>query len=164
MARGSLIVVTAGADGQYQEGKVAAGQTFYPGMVVQRDPSAALTMGKHTYKLYDRAADGDRPAGAFWVVTGNLERGRSLPVTTAIVAGSWTEFYCPEAGDELNLLLGDVAGTGDSHTAGEILMVDDGTGCLVATTGSPQTEVAQLLENIAAPVANTLAWVQWSGH
>ncbi len=165
MARGNSIVVTADPKGQWEEGYVATSQTFKPGMIVQRDPTVALKAGRHTYKYYDRAADGDKPAGAFWVVTGRLEAmlGKSVD-SSSIAAGYHTEFYCPRAGEELNLLLGDVSGTGDAHALGEILMVDDGTGKLVATTGTPATQVAQLLEAVAAPVADTLAWCQWSGY
>ena len=43
-------------------------------------------------------------------------------------------------------------------------MVDDGTGLIIATTGSPETEVCLLLEAITDPTADTLAWTIWSGH
>ncbi len=164
MARGNCIIVSANPKGKFTEGKVAAGQTFYPGMIVQPDFTVALSSGRHTFKIYDRAADGDQPQGAFWVVTGRLEQSLGLPVSTAIAAGSHTEFYSPFAGEELNLLLLNIAGTGDDHAAGEILMVDDGTGKLIATTGSPETEVAVLKETVTDPTADTLSWCEWTGH
>lgn len=162
MARGNLIIVTADPKGQFEEGFVATGETFYPGMIVQRDASVALKGGRHTYKIYNRDADGDHPAGAFWVVLGDIMQGHIS--SDSIAAGERCFLYAPRSGEELNLLVANIAGTADDHALGEILMVDDGTGKLVATTGSPETEVAQLLEAITDPTADTLAWCQWSGY
>jgi hypothetical protein len=162
MARGNCIIVTANPRGVFEEGYVATGETFYPGMIVQRDASVALRGGVHTYKVYDRAVDGDQPIGAFWVVYENGLIGRTT--SDSYAAGERCFLYSPVAGEELNLLLLNISGTGDDHALNEILMVDDGTGKLIATTGSPETEVAQLLEVVTDPTADTLAWCQWSGH
>ncbi len=162
MARGNGIIVQGEPHGVFNEGVVATGETFYPGMIVQRDPTVALAAGRQTFKIYNRDADGDQPAGAFWVVYHNYLLGQT--VTDSYAAGSRTFVYCPLAGEEMNLLVENIAGTADDHTAGEILMVNDGTGKLIATTGSPETEVAMLLETITDPTADTLAWCEWSGH
>lgn len=164
MARGNSIIVDAEPQGKFTEGYVATGQTFYPGMVVQRDATVALISGRHTYKYYDRAADGDQPIGAFWIVTERLNAMFGKSMSDSYTAGERCSLYSPMAGEELNLLVANLSGTADDHALDEILMVDDGTGKLVATTGSPETEVAQLLEAITDPTADTLAWVQWSGH
>ena len=166
MARGNSILVTAPdhPKGVFNEGYVATGQTHYPGMIVQRDPTVALKGGRPTFKIYDRAADGDQPAGAFWVVTEKMNTLQGKTMSDSYAAGDRIEVYSPLPGEELNLLVGNLAGTGDDHAAGEILMVDDGTGKLIATTGTPETEVALLLESITDPTADTLAWCEWSGH
>lgn len=164
MAKGNEIIVTTEPKGVFAEGFVKTGETFYPGMIVQRDASEALIGGRHTYKTYDRAADGDQPQGAFWVVTNHLNALQGKTASDSIPAGERAMFYAPLPGDELNLLVENIAGTADDHALGEILMVNDGTGKLVATTGSPETEVAQLLEVITDPTADTLAWCEWSGH
>lgn len=162
MARGNNIIVTSPSRGIHTEGKVAAGETHYPGMIVQVDPTVALEGGRHTFKIFDRGADGDQPIGAFWVVDMDGKQGRTNADSYA--AGERARYYSPVAGEELNLLLLNISGTGDDHTKGEILMVDDGTGKLIATTGSPETEVAVLLETVTDPTTDTLAWCQWSGH
>jgi hypothetical protein len=72
--------------------------------------------------------------------------------------------YFPTDGDELNLLFGNASGTADDIPLGTILMVDHGTGKVVATTGTPETEVAVALEAIVDPTADQLLWVRWSGH
>jgi hypothetical protein len=162
--RGNTTIVSTEPKGQYDEGYVKTGETHYPGMIVQKDFSVALRGGRHTFKIYDRAADGDQPAGAFWVVTDKVNRFQGKRMTDSIAAGERIEVYAPLSGDELNLLIANLAGTADDHSVGEILMVDDGTGKLIATTGSPETEVAVLKEAITDPVADTWAWCEWSGH
>lgn len=164
MARGNSIIVTANPRGLMEEGYVAAGETFYPGMIVQQDPTVALKSGRHTYKLYNRDADGNMPAGAYWVVTERLGALQGRSMSDSYAAGERCSLYAPYPGDELNLLISNLSGTGDDHTAGEILMVDDGTGELIATTGSPESEVALLLEAVTDPTVDTLAWCRWTGH
>ena len=163
--RGNEIIVNGTEPkGRFNEGYVGTGYTFYPGMAVQEDMSVALKGGRHTFKPYTRGADGKRPAGPIWIVTGLLGALIGKTATDSIPAGERVQVYCPVQGDELNLLLGDVAGTGDVHAAGEILIIDDTTGFFIATTGSPETGPAVLRESVAAPTANTLAWCGWSGY
>lgn len=165
MARGKTIIVSAPESprGVLMEGYIATGETPKPGTIMQRDPTIALKGGRATYKIFNRDADGDQPAGAFWVLLEDRFRGDRTE-TSAYAAGDRCFLYAPLPGEELNLLVANLAGTADDHALGEILMVDDGTGLLVATTGSPETEVAMLLEAITDPTADTLAWVEWSGH
>lgn len=161
MARGNCIVVSSEPQGKHMEGILGAGITASPGVILQIDYSIALKGGRHTFKLFNRGADGKRPAGGYWVLREDYLQGK--PVTSTYAAGERVFLYAPMRGEELNLLLGDVAGTGDTHAVGEMLMVDDTTGKLVASTGTPETEVATLKEAVTAPVADTLAWCQWNG-
>ena len=131
-------------------------------MILERDASVALVSGRHTYKLYAPGTDGEQPKGAFWVVLPDFLSGKTA--SDSFAAGERLFLYSPQAGEELNLLLKNIAGTGDDHTKGEMLVADTGTGMLIATTGTPETEVAQLLETITDPTADTLAWCQWTGH
>lgn len=160
MARGNRIVVTANPLGVRIEGILTTADK--PGTIVQIDPSVALKHGVHTLVVYNRDADGDQPKGAFWVIEEDLKTGRLA--TDAYAAGEQVPLYAPRMGDELNLLFGNAAGTADDIALGTIMMVDDGTGKIVATTGSPETEVAVALEAIVDPTADQLLWVQWSGH
>lgn len=162
MARGSTIVVSPFPKGHYVEGILGVGVTPKPGQIVQIDASVALVGGRHTWKLYDADADGGRPKGPFIVMTEDAEQGRT--VDDAYVAGERGFGYIPVPGDELNLLVANLAGTADDHVKGEVLIVDDTTGKMIATTGTPETEVAVLLEDITDPTADTLAWCQWTGY
>ncbi|MGL6095039.1 MAG: hypothetical protein ACRC7O_04465 [Fimbriiglobus sp.] len=159
MARGNGIIVSAEPKGSWTEGYYGVGVTPKPGQIVQVDLSVPMIGGRHTYKLYARTASGDRTAGPAYVTLPDDLRGKDN--STAMAAGDRAFLYSPEAGDELNLLLADVAGTADDHTAGEILMIQNNTGKLIATTGSPQEDVAVLMETVTDPAADTLAWVTW---
>jgi Zn-dependent M28 family amino/carboxypeptidase len=161
MSRGNLIIVSSEPRGKFDEGYIATGQTPKPGVVMQVDYTVALKGGRFTWTPYNRDADGNHPAGPLAVLLNDYLRG--IPVSTAYAAGDRCFLYIPGAGDELNMLLGDVAGTADDHTIGELLIVNDGDGKLVATTGSPESEPFQLQETITDPTADTLAWVRFTG-
>ena len=62
------------------------------------------------------------------------------------------------------MLLQDVAGTGDDHALGEMLIIDKGTGKLIASTGTPEAECFMLVETITDPTADTLAHVIYTGY
>src|SRR5678815_560648 len=161
MARGNEILIGPGTEpkGRYVEGIVAAGQTFYPGMAVQIDPTIALVGGKWTHKIFDADADGGRPKGPIVIVLNDPMQGKVL--TDSYAAGTRFFGYIPLPGDELNLLLLNITGTADDHAVGEILIIDDTTGKFIATTGSPETEPAMLLEAVTDPLADTLVWCIW---
>jgi len=164
MARGSRTVVTEPAGGIKTEGYVKTGQTFYPGMGVIKDASVDLIGGRHTYKIYDESADGDHPTGGIFIVTEEMNALTGGAPTASYAAGTKVSLYSPRMGEELNLLIKNLSGTADDHTKGEKLILDTGTGMFIATTGSPETEMAELLESITDPVADTVAWCVWSGY
>ncbi len=163
MARGNEIIVSANPLGHFTEGYIGSGLTPKPGTILQRQTATALRGGRWTYELYNADADGGRPKGAFYVLLPDHLQGRLA--TDAYAAGERCFLYTPLAGDELNLLVKNETGTADDHPLGEMLVVDDTTGLLVVSPGSgEETEVAQLLEAITDPTADTLAWVEWTGH
>lgn len=157
--RGTQIIVSSEPQGKFMEGIIGAGITPYPGTAMQLDISESLQGGRHVWELYNADADGGRPKGPIIILIENKLLGRDY--STAYAAAERCFGYVPETGDELNLLLGDVSGTADAHTKGEILIIDDTTGEFIATTGSPEEEVAMLLETLSAPTADTLAWCVW---
>lgn len=169
MARGNGIYVEGPENykGKHWTVIVGAGLTLYPGYVVQIDPSVAVVGGRFTVIKYNVAADGSRPSGPYIVLLDDNEQGKTADITNsanALAAGAMVKGYTPLPGDEINLVIANIAGTGDDHTKGEVLIVDDTTGLMIATTGSPETEPAMLLETITDPTADTLAWCVWSGY
>lgn len=162
MARGNEIIVSANPRGVFSEGYIAAGETPKPGQILQVQIATALKAGRFTYEIYNADADGGRPKGSFYVLLPDHLQGKT--VTDAYAAGDRCFLYTPLPGEELNLIIANIAGTADDHTKGEMLIVDDTTGKMIATTGTPETEVAQLLETITDPTADTLAWCLWTGY
>lgn len=160
--RGTQIIVSSEPKGKFMEGVIGTGITPKPGVIMQLDISENLQGGRHVWELYNRDVDGNMPAGPYIVLIENKLLGRDYD--TAYAAGERCFGYVPLPGDELNLMISDVSGTADAHTKGEILMVDDGTGEMIATTGTPESEPAMLLETLAAPTVDTLAWCIWTGY
>lgn len=162
MSRNNTIVLTPCPYGRFMEGQVAAATTPKPGTAMQIQAATALVGGRWTFELFNTGTDGTMPKGPIYILREDDLQGRLM--TTAYAAGERCFLYTPLPGDELNLLLGDVAGTGDDHTKGEVLIIDNGTGEFIATTGSPESEPAMLLETITDPATDTLAWCVWSGY
>lgn len=154
-ARGSTILLK----GQGRIETVIVSGTPKPGTVMEVETFFSSN-GLHKYRVYQPGTDGERRVIA--VLLEDDLQGKLI--TDAYVSGTLGRVYFPLPGDELNMLLGDVAGTGDDHTAGETLIVDTGTGKLIATTGSPESEPFRLMEAITDPTADTLAPCMFTGY
>lgn len=167
MARGNKILLeTREYRGRHIEGKIKTGETPKPGQIVQIDPDAGTTTplsgGSFVFEIYNADADGGRPKGPYIVLLEDNFQGK--PASDAYAAGERCFGYVPLPGDELNLLVANISGTGDDHALGEIGIVDDTTGKIIVTTGSPETEVAMLLESSTDPTADALMWYIWTGY
>jgi hypothetical protein len=162
MARGNEIIVTANPRGVFVEGYVKTGETFYPGMIVQVDPTVALKGGRHTYKLAAVGADGGRPVGGLTVVTPDNLQGKTA--SDSYAAGTRFFGYQPIAGEELNVLADDDASGTLDVAAGTEMILQTGTGKVIATTGTPASEPFIALETLTNMTADTLLWVQYSGR
>src|SRR5438132_6780507 len=112
MSRGNETIVSSNPRGVFEEGYVKATLTFQPGIVVEIDPTVALVNGEHTYKYATPGADGGIPKGPYWIVTNLLNALVGKTMSDTYAAGSRVSLYSPMPGEQLNLLLLDVAGTG----------------------------------------------------
>lgn len=163
MARGNDIIVSANPRGRFLEGKIASGETPKPGTVLQIQASAGLdSNGRFTFEIYNADADGGRPKGPLCILLPDYLQGKIA--TDAYAAGQACQVYVPVPGEEFNLLILNISGTADDHAFGEMLIIDDTTGKLIATTGSPESEPFMLLEAITDPTADTLAHVIYTGY
>ncbi len=123
---------------------VASG-TLKPGQIVQIKAATAAANGRFTFEAYNRDADGNRPQGPHFVV--DIDELQGKTATDSYADGDRVFVYPPRAGDELNLLVSAAGtGTGDAIAIGDILIVVDGTGLLIQTTGSPEVEPFMALE------------------
>jgi hypothetical protein len=155
----NTIVCTQEPRGRFKEGIIDG--TPYPGTIMQIKAGVEEVGGRFTYEAYNQAADGDRPQGAIYILLEDALQGKTID--DAYVSGTRGFLYAPLPGDELLARLGDVSGTGDAHTIGEKMMVDDGTGELIVTTGTPETEPFCCLETLAAPTADTHVFCEFTG-
>ena len=159
MAKGNEILLSANPRGVFLEGYVNA--ALQPGIVCQIDVSEGLgDDGRADWEAYNTAADGEQRLIA--VLLPDQLKGKLA--TDAYASGDRCFLYVPCPGEELNMLLLDIAGTGDDFAFGDILMVNDGDGKLIATTGSPESEPFQLMEVVTDPVADTLAHCIYTGY
>lgn len=158
--RNRVIIVSSNPQGKFFEGKVSG--TPKPGTIMQILASAGIgDDGRFTYEVYNRDADGDR--GDWCILLPDRFNGDRLH-TTAYADGDRGWFYSPMKGEELNVLKGDVAGTGDDFAIGDLLIADDGTGKVVLTTGTPETEMFRCMEAITDPIADVLVHVMVTGY
>lgn len=164
MAKGNSIVVSANPKGTFHEGIIGSGLTPYPGIVMQIDHSVALVGGRNTFVLYNADADGGRPKGPYYILMENYLMGKVM--TDPWAAGERAMFFCPAAGDEVNLLFGDQSGTGATSdiAIGDILIPNDTDGEWLVTTGTPETEPAQAKEAYSDLTADQLVWCVWTGY
>jgi hypothetical protein len=158
MPKGSGIIVTSNPQGKQLEGFVSG--TPKPGTMMQIQVGTALVGGRFTWEAYAPGADGEQRLVA--ILLPNDEEGQLA--TTAFVSGTRCKLYVPCAGEEMNILFGDTAGTGDDIAVGDMLIADTGTGKFIKTTGSPESEPFQALEALSDPTADQLLWVQATGQ
>ena len=159
MALGAGIILASNPRGVFDEGYVNA--ALKPGTVVQVDVSEGLgNDGRPDWEAYDAAADGDQRLIA--VLLADELKGKLA--IDAYVSGDRCFVYMPVAGEHINMLVLNLAGTADDHAFGDILIVNDGDGKLIATTGSPESEPFILFEAITDPVADTLAHCVYTGY
>lgn len=157
----NTIVVSPEPRGRFFEGIISG--TPKPGTVMQVQAGTAKSNGRFTYEAYSRDADGDNPQGPITVLCEDSMQGRT--VTTAYAANELARLYVPMHGDELLMLVADVAGTTlETWSVGDILIVDSGTGKLNPTTGTPENEHFVMLEAYGTGIsADFLAHVMFVG-
>ena len=158
MAKGDSIVVSADPKGTFIEGYVSG--TPKPGTVMQLKAGTADAHGNFTWEVFNGAADGERTLIA--VLLHDWPNGKT--VDDAYANGDVAQLYIPAPGDELNVLLEDQAGTADSYNVGDKLIVKKGTGKLIKTTGTPESEPFVVLENLGAITADTLCHAVFTGY
>jgi len=171
MARGNRIIVSANPKGHFQE--VIVDGTPKPGTIMTVKPGTTPDgNGTPEYEAAGAsaglmAADGDRIPIA--VLLSGADGEAACPpgrtATDAYVDGDRATVYFPIAGETLNVLFGNQAGTGDDLAAGTTKMiVDDGTGKLLPTASTPESEPFIALENYTDPAADKLVHALFTGY
>lgn len=153
------IILSAQPRGVFHEGYVVG--TPKPGTLMQIVAGTAVdSTGRFNWEPYNVDADGNQRLIA--ILLDDAFQGKLYD--TAYATGDRVRLYVPVAGEEFNLLKGDVSGTADDFTVGQLLIIDDGTGKVIATTGSPESEPFICLEAITDPTTDQLVWCMYTGY
>jgi hypothetical protein len=156
MAKGNEIIVTANdIRGVFYEGLIKTAAK--PGTVCMIDVSEGMDDNGNIaqFEVFGYGTDGEM--GPLFILLPDSLRGQDA--VTAYNAGDWAFFYVPASGEQLNLLHENVSGTADDVAFGDKMIVDNGTGKLKVTTGSPEDEPFVALEALVDPTADQLLHV-----
>lgn len=160
MSKGNNIIVSAEPKGVFKEGIIDG--TPLPGTIMQIKATTEPVGGRHTWEVANYGADGDQRVVA--VLLEDRLQGKTKD--DAYADEDRCFLYFPIAGEELNVRWAAAGtGTGDAVAIGDLGIVDDGTGLVVDTTGSPESEPFQALETVADVVSTgSLVWAMYTGH
>lgn len=152
------IVLSSEPKGHFQDCIISG--TPVPGTLMQRKAATELVGGLPTYEVYAPGTDGNRRPIAVLVEDNNQGKLK----TDAYVSGTVGKVYFPIMGEELNMLVANISGTSDAFAIGDLLIADTGTGKLIATTGSPESEPFQVEETVAALTADAHVHCRYTGY
>lgn len=148
MSNHNVIVVSAPPLGHFIEGVLAPGNLPKPGHIVQIKVGATLVDGRPQYEMYNKGADGKR--AEIVVVRENDLIGKT--VDDAYTDSARFFGYIPAKGDEIQVRFANVGtGTGagqEDINVGDRMIIDDTTGNVVESTGTPEAEPFVALETI----------------
>lgn len=155
MAKGNRIIVASNPRGLFEEGIISG--TPKPGTCMEKTAATAPVSGRFTYRAVTRA---DGAIGSICVLLEDRMQGKLA--TDAYVSGTRGFLYYPVAGEDLNMLVGDVAGTADDVAIGDLFGVTQTTGKLKANNSFASAPF-QANEVITDPTADYLLWVTFLG-
>src|SRR5262245_41533943 len=107
MAKGNQIIVSSNPKGQFLEGTI--GDTSKPGTIMAVKAATEPIGGRLTYIAATRPADGGTVM--FAVLLEDWEQGKTID--DAYVSGTRCKMYVPLVGEDVNVRVGEVAGTGN---------------------------------------------------
>lgn len=152
MARGASIIVSSPPRGVFIEGII--GDTSKPGTIMQIQGGTACAVGGFTYIAANVGTDGK--CVCHQVLLADSLQGKLA--TDAYVSGTKCFLYIPSPGEDVNVLLGEVAGTGNTYAIGDRLIIDAEDGVLVPESGSPQETSWICLETLTQVAGSHLTW------
>ncbi len=167
MSKGREIVLTAEPQGRFLEGIILG--TPKPGTCMEQT-SAAPVNGRFTYQAVTRATGAKGPVFVLLPDTyqGKLGVGDATAFGPGAAGDAYVNntrgfLYAPEAGEELNMLVADVAGTADDVLVGALFAIQTTTGKLVANSSNTSAPF-QSNEAVTDPTADYLLWCTYLGN
>lgn len=154
--KGNEIIVSANPQGKFLEGTISG--TPKPGTCMELVPATGLVGGRFTYRAVTRA---DGAKGPIYILLPDMLQGKMA--TDAYVSGTRGFLYAPIMGEDLNMLVADVAGTADDVAIGDLFGVAQTSGKLKANSGFASAPF-QANEVITDPTADYFLWVTYLGN
>lgn len=151
--KGSKILLNADAQGMRAEGIISG--TPYPGMLMETT-TAALVGGRQTFQASSATAGAKGPR-----ILLLEDFGMGKLYNDAYVSGSRGFLYWLQAGDEANVLLKDVVGTGDTVTVGQLFGVTN-DGKLIRNSSYTSCPF-QSMEALSATTSDQWVWCKYLG-
>ena len=164
--KGSKILVATPARGVYED--IVVEGTPKPGTVMELTSTAPVG-NVFEYAVYGTAAhsigqyvenDGDRKAIA--ILMEKEDEGKIF--SDSYVDGDRARVYFPAMGEQFNMYINDVSGTGDDMIVSTELMVEDGTGQLITADSDAQAHPFTSLEVATNPTADFWLWCRFNGE
>lgn len=140
MAIGNGIIVSAEPKGVYLEGIIT--DTSKPGTMMEIVPATDAVAGEFSFRCYQPGTSGD-PRLIIILLPDELQGGLN---TTAYTANTRGYLYCPLPGEIINILVKDIAGTGDTHAIGDRMYAETGSGKFLVQSTSANISQFTLVE------------------
>lgn len=149
------IVVNPDPQGRFLDAYING--TPKPGTFMQIKAAVEPVGGLFQWTAYASGTNGNRSAGPLGILLPDTLQGMTVDGT--YVTGALGKIYIPLPGDDLLCLVKNAAGT-DTFAIGDLMMIENATGLLLATTGSPQSTPIIIGETVAATAwaADTLVY------
>lgn len=169
MSNGTRILVTSKPRGVFEDIKVVG--TPKPGTLMEIKPSTDPVANIFSYQPYGTQADssgqyvandGDKKAIA--ILVERDQDGKTFD--DAYVDGDMGRIYWPVMGEQFNMLVQDIAGTGDDHIIGEEMMAANDTtplGTLLIADSDAEAHPFTLLEASTDPTDDAHMWCRFNG-
>jgi hypothetical protein len=130
---------------------------------MERVPATEPVNGRYTYRAVQTGSNGDRRP--IYVLLSDSTQGVTPDINGAntMTSGRQIQLYVPLPGDELNLLVKNIAGTSDKFAIGDKLMIEGASGKLLAGTGAAVSQPFEVEETVPALTADTLIACMYVG-
>jgi hypothetical protein len=158
MAKGNEIIVSSDPRGVFMEGII--GDTSKPGTLMQIQAGTAPKAGRFTWIAASIGTDGK--ASLIAVLLPDSLQGKLA--TDAYVSGTRCFLYCPEGGEDLNVLVGEGAGTSNTFAIGDRFTLDSDVGILIPAAGTEASQPFICLETFTQVTSPQLVWCKYTDH
>lgn len=157
--KGSDILLSTNPRGFFEE--VIISGTPLPGTFMEIVPSTEPVGGRFTYRNVTR---GNGVKGPVAILLSDTKQGKTA--TDAYVSGTRGVIYWPVAGEEMNALLSESAGTGTAGETniGDLLAIQKDSGQLMAGGALGSTPFYLMEHGGVDGLTDTLKWVKYLGN